>query len=220
MWDTCYPWMSQAGCTNFGNTGKEDEWYLPSQVKVAGGLLQLTARRAPTAGLNNAGSPKTYSCRSGMVTTHPGIRFKYGYIQVTAKIPTNAGLWPALWLAASSYQWPPEMDLIEAWGSRPGFYAASYFHFKTANGPKYTKATITPATDASGWHVFALDWTKTSLTWLLDGKVIMTDDHHIPHQSMYLIADLAEAVTQAQPNVTPGQCAGTMLISSVKVWKQ
>jgi len=88
---TCYPWAKN-GCTNFGNGGQEKEWYTASQDTVKNGFLNLIAQREPTAGVNAKGAPQEYACRSGMVTTFPGFRFKYGYLQITAHIPFKTGL--------------------------------------------------------------------------------------------------------------------------------
>ncbi len=218
VWSTCYPWMDSTGCTNFGNVRTEDEWYLPTQAQVYGGLLHLVAQRKPTAGQASDGSPKNYSCRSGMVTTYRGFQFEYGYIQIVARIPTGTGLWSALWLAAADLKWPPEMDIVEAWGGAR-FYAASHFHFSTSAGNQEIAGRISPPTLASGWHTFSLSWTKAQLTWLLDGKVILTTHQHIPHQKMYFVADLAEAISKARPIVSPGECNGSLLVRSVQVWK-
>jgi beta-glucanase (GH16 family) len=212
VWATCYPWMDMpTGCRNFGN--HEYEWYLPSQAQVYGGALHLVAQHTPTDGRTADGRPKEYECRSGMVTSYPGLRFKYGYIQIVARIPTNPGLWPALWLAAADLHWPPEMDISESWGGRGGtsFYTAEYFH---PVGAKQVKAVVPPQL-AFGWHAFALSWTKTQMTWFLDGRAFLTVHQRIPHQKMYFIADLAEFKV---PTSTV-QCEGSLLIRSVKVWK-
>ena len=74
---------------NFGNSTHESEWYLPSQVKVENGTLNLVAKREPTAGTAANGNSRTYYCRSGMVTTYPGFRFRYGYLQIVARIPAG-----------------------------------------------------------------------------------------------------------------------------------
>lgn len=218
VWSTCYPSMNSAGCTNFGNAHTEDEWYLPSQDQVYGGLLHLVAQRELTPGKNSSGTLKNYECRSGMVTSYPGFQFEYGYVQIVARIPTGAGLWPALWLAAANLRWPPEMDMIEAWGG-VNFYAASYFHFSTLSGNRQIRGLISPSTLAIGWHIFSLSWTSTQLTWMLDGKVVLSTRQHIPHQKMYIIADLAEAISRAHSYISPGECDGSLLIRSVKVWK-
>lgn len=218
IWATCYPWFQSTGCTNFGNPRKELEWYLPTQVHVSGGLLRLVAQREATAGQSASGAAKTYACRSGIVTTYPGYQFQYGYIQIVARIPTGAGLWPALWLAAADQNWPPEMDILEAWGS-PRFSASATLHYATPTGSSQVQGNITPAARAAGWHTFGLSWTSSQLTWVLDGRAILTVRQHVPHQKMYFIADLAESISAANPAVTPGECNGSLLIRSVKVWK-
>ncbi len=210
IWNTCYPYDRQSGCTNYGNT--EFEWYLPSQVQVHDGFLQLIAQPQPTPGLAKSGAPMTYSCRSGMVTSFPGIRFHYGYIQVVAWLPADPGLWPGVWLAAANFQWPPEVDLIETWGV--DLLAGSYFHYGQNNG--HIDGRIQPASRATGWHTYAFSWTKSQMTWLLDGKPVLTVTSHVPHQLMYLIANLAE---YKRVKSGPDMCRGSMLIKSVKVWR-
>jgi beta-glucanase (GH16 family) len=215
VWDTCYPWASQSGCTNYGNAGLEDEWYMPSQVQVFGGELHLIAQQVPVVGQSSTGSPQDYACRSGMVTSEPGFRFQYGYIQIVAQIPTGSGLWPALWLDPANGQWPPEMDILEAYGGPP-FGGYTYFHYATAAGDQYTEAQILP--DPIGWHTFALSWTSTQMTWLVDGHVIQTVTQNVPQQEMFFIADLAEQGSSQNPTLAPGQCNGSLNISSVSWW--
>ena len=210
IWGTCYPWAhTKAGCTNFGNT--EYEWYLPSQVRVSGGVLHLVAQRILTVGRNAQGAPMHYSCRSGMVTTYPGFRFKYGYVQVVAQVPGGPGLWPALWLVAANLRWPPEIDMLEHYGP-PDVRTDVAVH--PVGAPAVTKF-MDIANLTSGWHTFGLSWTSSRLVWFIDGTAVLTVSHHIPHQPMYLIANLAAY----QPPAGGQGCEGTMLIRSIKVWK-
>jgi beta-glucanase (GH16 family) len=207
LWSTCYPWMDRrSGCTNFGNP--EYQWYLPSQDRVSGGVLRLVAKRSPTAGRTRHGAAAEYGCRSGMITTYPSLRFKYGYIQVVARIPASPGLWPALWLAAANFRWPPEIDMMEKWGTTDDF--SVFFHPAGTDHVPAMRSRLSP-----GWHAFSLSWTKSHLAWYVDGRKILTVRQRIPHQRMYFIADLAEA---EYPKTT-AECSGTMLIRSVKVWK-
>jgi beta-glucanase (GH16 family) len=212
VWDTCYPWLSQKGCKNFGNR-EESEWYLPSQDRVSGGVLHLVAQRKVTEGtLLRTGPPQQYDCRSGMITSYPRFRFKYGYVQIVARIPSSPGLWPALWLDPANFSWPPEMDIVESWGEAA--YAGSFFH-PAIKGRDTSKVIYSPASQVAGWHTFALSWTKTQMTWLVDGKVTMTVRAKVPHEKMIIIADLASY----KPIGGLNQCSGEMLIRSVKVWK-
>jgi beta-glucanase (GH16 family) len=209
VWTTCYPWADKpTGCTNLGNSF-EHQWYMPSQVHVSGGSLAIVAQQTPTQGLDASGQPFTYSCRSGLVTTYKGFQFEYGFIQVKAWIPTGAGLWPAIWLAAANYAWPPEIDMLESWGK--SFQSGVFFH--PVNAPPVTELMEPPI--KQGWHTISLSWTATQLTYYIDRTALLTLHEGIPHQPMYLIANLAEY----QPVTSPAYCKGQLLIQSVNVWR-
>lgn len=206
IWGRCYP-VAPNGCTNYA-TGTEREWYLPSQDHVSGGVLHMVAKREPTSGWNSMGKPKQYACRSGMVTTYPGFHFEYGYLQVTARIPFAYGLWPALWLAAANGKWPPEIDILEHWDSSG--QAKVYLH--PLSGIRQGGPFPAPGINV-GWHTFSISWTRTRLSWIVDGRVVLSTTVGIPHQSMYFIADLADVHNPYQG------CSGSLDIKSVKVWQ-
>jgi beta-glucanase (GH16 family) len=208
-WATCYDWATnpRVGCDN--NPTAEREWYVPSEAQVGGGTLNLVAQQEPTQGLSASGASKTYTCRSGMVTSKPGFNFTYGLVQVSAKLPYGPGLWPALWLAATNDQWPPELDIMEHWYSEP--QAKVYDH---TVGKKYLGGPVpTPANLSEGFHTYSLLWTKDRVTWYLDGARVFTTTSYVPQQAMYFIANVADDSTAS------GACTGTMQIQSVKVWQ-
>jgi serralysin len=178
------------------------------QDQVRNGILELSAQREPTEGLTQKGSPEEYSCRSGMVTSYPSFKFQYGYVQVTAKMTSGTGLWPAFWLAASNEQWPPEIDILEHWGNATN--AKIYLH--PLSGVRQGGLVTTPNL-LTGWHTFSVYWTKSSLRWYYDGHQVAATTTAIPQQSMYFIANLAVY------DATPGGCSGTLQIKSVKVWQ-
>jgi beta-glucanase (GH16 family) len=207
IWDTCYHSQSQSGCRNFGNS-EEAEWYIPSQVRVSGGHVALIARRVRTQGKNAQGGPQTYFCRSGMITAYPGLKFKYGFVQVVASIPHSNGLWPALWLGAANDAWPPEVDLVESWGVNAN--TGSFYHPVTGpHSRAYYSRKLT-----FGWHTYSLSWTKSKLAFYVDKRLVLTVTKNVPHQAMYFLADLAEYLPAHR-----GYCSGQLLIKSVKIWK-
>jgi beta-glucanase (GH16 family) len=209
VWGTCYPAAQPTGCTNYGNPAdKELEWYQSSQDHVSGGALQLTAQHEPTPGFAQDGAAQEYACRSGMVTTYPSLRFEYGFLQVTAKIPFGKGLWPAFWLAAANGKWPPEVDIFEHWHSET--VGKVYLH--PLSGPRQGGPVPMPRL-ASGWHTFTLSWTKNQLTWYYDGTKVLSATTGIPRQSMYLIMNLADDAAGT------GSCSGSLSIKSVKLWQ-
>lgn len=208
---TCYYWAinSATGCTNYGSSNAEKEWYLPSQVKVSNGTLHLTAQLKRTAGLNAKGKPEDFACRSGMVTTLPSYSFKYGDAQMVARLPSGNGLWSAFWLAAANKKWPPEIDIFEHWSAEPE--AKVYLH--PLGGPRQGGPVAAVSDLFKGWHTFTLHWTKNSLTWYIDNYEVFTTNTDVPQQAMYIVANLADIAT------TPGSCSGTMLVKSIKVWQ-
>ena len=207
VWDTCYPLDSQKGCTNFGNP-MEAEWYVPSQVKVSGGVVHLVALRKSIEGTTKTGAPKRYGCRSGMITSYPGFKFEYGFVQVVANIPHAAGLWPALWLAAANGKYPPEIDMVESWGV--SHETASFYHPVTGNR---SRATYSPRL-TRGWKTYSLSWTKSTLKYWVGNKLVLTVKGNVPQQAMYFLADLAEYLPAKS-----GRCNGQLQIRSVKIWK-
>jgi hypothetical protein len=207
-WGTCFPWEAQSGCANFGNSD-EYQWYTPTQDQVHGGALHIVAQEAPTQGLASDGSPKEYSYRSGLVTSYPGYKFQYGYIQVVAQVPSAPGLWTALWLAAANQQWPPEIDILEHWDGQDKYF--QYYH--PADAPR-EDTSETLGNLSTGWHTYGLDWTATKITWFIDGHQVMSSSRNVPQQPMYFLADVAVY----QP-VQRLQKSTTLLIKSVSVWK-
>ena len=207
-WAQCYPWSpAPPGCSNFGNAD-EREWYLPSQVHVDNGLA-LVAQRTPTQGSDEDGNPKTYTCRSGMVTTYPSVHLKYGFVQVTARLPFGKGLWPAIWLIPADQSWPPEIDIVEHWDTQPT--ASATLHYGKQNSQQ--RGTVNFPDADKGWHTYTLYWTQSRITIYYDNQLVLTTTAHIPQQTMYLLLDLADE------NNTPGSCSGTMYVKSVNIWK-
>jgi beta-glucanase (GH16 family) len=208
-WAECYPWTPKPpGCTNFGNAD-EREWYLPSQVHVENGALALVAQRTPTEGSDPNGNPKSYTCRSGMVTTYSSVHFKYGFVQVVARLPFGKGLWPAIWLIPSDGSWPPEIDIVEHWDTR--LTASATLHTGKQNAQQ--RGTIDFPDADEGWHTYTLYWTQSRISVYYDRQLALTTTTSIPQQAMYLLLDLANE------NNSPGSCSGTMLVKSVNIWE-
>jgi beta-glucanase (GH16 family) len=212
-WGTCYPWFDGTGCTNHGNP--ELEWYLPGQVSVQGGALHLTALRSGVRGFDAAKRPKDFPYRSGMVTTAGHFQFMYGRVEFQARAPSGRGLWPALWLLSADGSGKPEIDLMEAYCEDVWQLILTY-HPKQGDPPQY----IAMVNDISSrWHTYALDWRPDSLIWYIDGRRVFSVDYDVPHQPMYLIANLAvSGMPPHQPDASTPATA-QFDIASVRVWR-
>jgi beta-glucanase (GH16 family) len=197
-WASCYWWVAgDGGCTNTGNA--EQQWYTPANVVESDGTLKLRAQQQATL----APDGKTYQYTSGLISsgrdtsllsTPPKFQFKYGYMEMRAKLPKGTGLWPAFWTLPSSQGWPPEIDAMEARGDRPSDISVGVYN-KDATGKTVHGSTwITGLADyTAGFHTFAADWEPTYLDYYVDGvlRIRVTDPTRIPSEPMYVLANLA-----------------------------
>ena len=71
---------------------------------------------------------------------------------------------------------------------------------------------------SAGFHTYAVDWTPSTLTWLLDGKPVASTTKNIPSKPMYILANLAVGGDwPGLPNAsTP--FPGVMEIDYIRVW--
>ncbi len=208
IWDTCYPgaeakarlpelWQSRRSRVVPALAGQGFWWSI-----AAHGAAEEDRRHH----LN--GRRESYGCRSGMITSYPSFKFKYGFVQVVANIPHANGLWSALWLAAANDKFPPEIDMVESWGVNGE--TGSFFHPVIGH---HSRAIYSPKLTV-GWHTYSLSWTKSKLTFYVDKKLVLTVTKNVPHQRMYFLADLAEYMPAKR-----GYCTGQLHIKSVKIWK-
>jgi hypothetical protein len=208
VWGTCYPWQSQSGCANFGNSDLEYQWYSASQDQVSNGALHIVAQAKSTEGLDSSGGPEQYPYVSGLVTTFPGYKFQYGYLQVVARIPDAKGTWSALWLAASNEQWPPEIDILEHWDSSTHYY--EYYH--PAGAPR-ENAVQTLGNLSTAYHTYGVYWSQSKVIWYIDGHQVFETGRNVPQQPMYFLANVAVDLHVPSLNAS-------MDIKSVSVWRQ
>nr|ACO07358.1 beta-1-3 glucan recognition protein [Haliotis diversicolor supertexta] len=116
------------------------------------------------------------------------VDFKYGRVEIVARLPEGDWIWPAIWLMPKSFVyggWPAsgEIDMVEArcnlhygnigiqrmmstlhWGPNPG----SDSWGKTTQG-KYASG----GTWADDFHTYTMDWDASGIVISVDGDVIL-----------------------------------------------
>jgi len=130
---------------------------------------------------------------SARLRTAESFTFKYGRVEVKAKLPRGDWLWPAIWLlpAHNSYgQWPAsgEIDICESRGNHlAGGYGVDTVTSTLHWGPNFdtnlfkltTKSVaLQGSTFADGFHTYGLYWDEHQLYTYLDepGNVILKVD--------------------------------------------
>lgn len=123
-------------------------------------------------------APNVYS--SARITTKGKQKFRFGRIDIRARLPYGQGVWPALWMLGSNIDnvgWPScgEIDIMEMVGHIPEEILGTA-HWGTSPGPSIfssgKKRNNEDYSDA--FHVFTMDWTSTELNWYVDEQKFHT----------------------------------------------
>jgi len=123
--------------------------------------------------------------QSARIRTVDSFAFKYGRIEVVAKLPLGDWLWPAIWMLPkyNSYgNWPAsgEIDIMESRGNSNGYpegvnTISSTLHwgpYWNANRYTLTHGAYTLATGdfSEKFHTFGLVWTEKQLKFYVDSE--------------------------------------------------
>lgn len=192
--------------TNPVNT-LEQSCYIPSNVKVANGELNISsAFNADSNCKIRGGAVAKYS--SGIVESNRKFDFTYGYVEFKAWMPAGEGVWPALWTDGSGLNWPTtgEIDVVECYGTDAS--CSAHYHY-TGGGPG---KTIPVAGSISGWHTYAVNWQAGRIDWYYDGDLVHTQTQGVISVPHFLIINLG--VKGTNPTVP-----ATLRVDYVRVWK-
>ncbi len=143
-----------------------------------------------------------------------GDSLEYGTVEARIKLPsaTNAqGVWPAFWMLGNninSVSWPEsgEIDIVENKGSTPGEAQGSLHAGSVTGKPDYNPTNVYDLPSgqvfSSAYHIFAVSWTPTSISFSVDGNVYETqnisssavpsDDVGRFQHPFYIILNIAE----------------------------
>ncbi len=157
-------WNYETGGGGWGNHESEVYTSDTANVHVENGKLVIKA-------IGNSGN---YT--SSRLTTQGKEEFKFGLIDIRAKLPDGQGLWPALWMLGSDIDqvnWPAcgEIDIMELIGKQPGtVYGTAHWdnNGNQSDGNSYTLEGNSEFSDE--YHVFSLLWEPGRMVWYVDYK--------------------------------------------------
>ena len=158
--------------------------------KIHDGVLSIVASRTPPA-LRSVLFNNEYV--SGILTTQSSFSQKYGYFEIRSKIPVGTGVWPAFWMLANDGGWPPELDVMEGRGQRPGDLVMTTHWRNRATGLVQSCGFDFSRPDAStDFHDYGVLWTRDRVVYFIDRKPV--SDIKVPigfDDPMYMIVNLA-----------------------------
>lgn len=165
----------------------ESQAYTNSEhnVRIEDGILILEAHRETH---QYPGADTIYEFTSGRIDTLGRFDFEYGRCEVTMKLPTDPGTWPAFWFLSANqpftnaldptpenwdeprfYMHNGELDGVETYGNHPGTVEGSLHTF---NRSYAFSAPVTITSDE--FHTYGVEVTPTEVRWTLDGEVFGT----------------------------------------------
>jgi len=197
---------------------QELQWYQEDNAVCKDGVLLIEARREQVKNARYA--PESDDWRqsreyaeitSSSLRTRGHFDFRYGRVEVRAKIDTAMGSWPAIWLLGTSGRWPEngEIDMMEfyrkdgaavllgnvAWGTDQTYVAEWDTGIKPlsdylAKDPEWPKK----------FHIWRMEWDTEAIRLFLDDELfnetalditINADGSNPFHHPAYLLLNLA-----------------------------
>lgn len=152
---------------SFVNNERSIDTADPSNVRVGGGTLAITAQRERrTVGATS----REYT--SGYLDTIGRASWKYGKFEMRAKLPAARGLWPAFWLRAD--HGPGELDILEAVGGRAQRTTQSIHQSTDGGQARLGHEDVLPSGSLTDWHVYSVELEPVGVTWRIDGRTVFT----------------------------------------------
>lgn len=213
-------WGYDTGAGGWGNNESQFYTSRSENVKVENGLLKIIAKKE-----NYEGAAYT----STRLKTQGKFSFKYGKVEVRAKLPDGGGTWPAIWMLGSNFAtagWPAcgEIDIMEHVGNDPG-KIISAIHTPSSYGNTQNKAVKTVNNVSTEFHVYGLEWTRDKLVFSVDGNVHYTYNPANKNSStwpfdanQFIILNIAVGGTLGG-TIDPDFTSGTMEIDYVRVYQ-
>lgn len=165
-------WGYDVGGSGWGN--QELQYYTENRsenARVEDSVLIITAIK------ENYGNMNYTSAR--LITRNKG-DWLYGRVEVAAKLPRGTGVWPAIWMLPTDWEyggWPAsgELDIMENVGFDPNvvhfnIHTEAYNHSIGTN--KGNRTTLDDPHDM--FNVYALEWFEDQVDFFANGDTIFT----------------------------------------------
>ncbi len=110
---------------------------------------------------------------TGALNTKDSFSCQYGVVEARIKTSPHKGNFPAFWMMPvdASDGWPEcgEIDIFEQIDDENASYHTTHGYWTNHDG---AGRSVKKPGDMTDWHVYSLEWTPESLTWLVDGNVV------------------------------------------------
>ncbi len=175
-------WTHEVNCQGGGNDEKQCYTDSLDNSFVQGGILNIVALPA------EEGAEKPYT--SARINSRYKADFKYGRVEMSAKMPTGQGSWPAFWMMPTDETyggWPKsgEIDIVEALNLKTAdadgnlenkIYGTLHYGRSSPDNSHSGKPYSLPdnVNPADGFHTYAIEWQEGEIRWYVDNYLYAT----------------------------------------------
>ncbi len=189
-------WGFDVDCWGGGNDEHQCYTKSPRNAAVEDGKLVITARYERVTGpalpehlRRTSATPEAEATRdisSARLSTRGKASWRYGKVEVRAKLPQGQGTWPAIWMLPEKDRYGTwaasgEIDILEAvnlgvpcakcpGGRENTILGTLHFGGKWPNNKHKGEEVPFPEVLDGGFHTYAIEWGPERITWQVDGK--------------------------------------------------
>jgi beta-glucanase (GH16 family) len=228
-------WSRTVSGTGGGNSELQYYTDRTQNSYVSNGTLKITALKETFAGPDG-----TRNYTSGRLDSRNKGDWKYGRMEISARLPYGQGIWPAIWMLPTDniyggWAASGEIDIMEAVNTTAagGNDVHGTLHYGGAwPNNTYTGKPYTPTTSiVNNFHQYTVEWEPGEIRWYVDGKLYQTQNawhsgnanakYPAPFdQRFYMILNLAVGGNwPGNPNGTT-QFPQTMEVDYVRVFQK
>lgn len=158
-------WGYDIGAGGWGNG--ESQYYTDrsENVIVENGLLKIISNKESFSG-------SEYT--SARIKTEGKFDFKYGKVEIRAKLPSAQGTWPALWMLGANFSsvgWPAcgEIDIMEQTGWDKSTVLATCHWLDQSSSSNASYGLTTNVSDSTtNFHIYSMEWTDSYIKMFVD----------------------------------------------------
>jgi beta-glucanase (GH16 family) len=220
-------WSREIGGGGWGNS--ERQYYTDKAANASmdgAGRLVLTANRISNEYAEQIGEEpgtedilnRCSECQftSARMKTARNVGFMYGRLEARIKMPVGIGVWPAFWMLGGDLldgvPWPEcgEIDVMEFRGDIPDQSTSAIHGPTTPQGSGLGARFVSGPPLSDGYHTYAIEWKKNSITFIVDGRVTGSYSSAdtgargwVYNQEFFLILNLAMGGTYAGEYIDP-----------------
>ena len=189
-------WGADNDCWGGGNEEHQCYTRAARNAAIEDGKLVITARHERVVGpalpahlRRSAPNPDAEATRefsSAKLTTRGKAAWRYGKVEVRARLPQGQGTWPAIWMLPEretygAWAASGEIDIMEAvnlgvpcakcpGGRETTILGTLHFGGKWPNNTHKGEEVPVPEVLDGGFHIYGIEWYPDRITWQVDGR--------------------------------------------------